>query len=58
MPFSANQVMNYFHAFIMLLIAICLAVIHVIASHQENRHHHFALSGTAFPAMQVVSHSN
>ena len=49
MPFPANQV-NYFHVFISLLIAICLAVIHIIASYQEHLRHHFGLSATVFPA--------
>ena len=34
MPFPANQVMKYFHVFISLLMAICLAAVHVMASHQ------------------------
>ena len=50
MPFPANQVID---VFMLLLIAICLAVIHVIASHQEHLRHHFGLSGTVFPATYV-----
>ena len=34
MPFPANQVMNYFHVFILLRTAICLAAVHVMALHQ------------------------
>ena len=49
MLFPANQV-NYFHVFISLLIAICLAVVQVIASHQGHLHHHFGLSATVSPA--------
>ena len=33
MPFPANQVISYFHAFLSLLKAICLATIHIIASY-------------------------
>ena len=33
MLFLANQVMKYFHVFILLLIAICLAAVCTIASH-------------------------
>ena len=45
MPFPANQVMNNFHVFISLLTAICLAVIHIVASHQEHLDHFFGLLG-------------
>ena len=38
--------MSYFHIFIFLLIAICLAVTHIIVSYQEYLHHCFGLSGT------------
>ena len=31
-----NQVMNYFHVFISLLIVICLAVVHIITLHQTS----------------------
>ena len=48
MSFPANQVMNYFYVFILLLMAICLAVIHAIASHQQHLCHRFLLSGTIF----------
>ena len=34
MPSPTKQVMNYFQVFISLLMAICLADIHVMASHQ------------------------
>ena len=34
MPFLANQVINYFHVFISLLMAICLANICVMVSYQ------------------------
>ena len=37
MPFPANQVMSYFHVFISLLMAIFLAAIRVMASHQAIR---------------------
>ena len=33
MPFTANQVKSYFHAFLSLLKAICLATIRIIASY-------------------------
>ena len=50
MPFPANQVTNYLHVFISLLIAICLAVVPIIPLYQEHLCHHFGLSGTVFPA--------
>ena len=34
--FPTNQVMNYFHVFISLLIVICLAVVHIITLHQTS----------------------
>ena len=49
MPFPENQVMSYFHAFILLLIAICLAVVYVIILHQEY------LYSVITPACQVLS---
>ena len=34
MPFPANQVMKYFHVFISLLMAICLAAVRIMAANQ------------------------
>ena len=48
MPFPVNQVMNYFHVFIPLLTAFCLAAVHIMASHQEHLHHRFGLLGAVF----------
>ena len=36
LPFLANQVMKYFHVFIPLLMAIYLAAVRVMASHQAT----------------------
>ena len=38
MPFPANQVVNYFCMFISLLMAICLAAVRIMASHQAIGH--------------------
>ena len=49
MPFRANQLMTYFHVFILLFIDICLAIVHIIVLHQEYSRPCFGLSGTVFP---------
>ena len=51
MPLPANQLMNYFHVFISLLIAICLAVVCVIPSHQEHPRHCSGLLSIILPAI-------
>ena len=53
----ANQVMNYFHVFISLLIVIYLVVIRIIALHQEHPCHLFGLWNIVFPAtLNFVPH--